>query len=93
MDILQRIEKALKETGNESLWDYGFNLQKGSKASLGAWRLLTEAERLGVSRFNPSKVFRNEIINLLHDQGFNQRVLHHLSGLSLGQIKRITAVK
>ena len=93
MDALQRIEKALEESGGELLWDYGFNPEQGCKASLGAWRLLTEAERLGISRFNPSKVFRNEVINVLHKKRFNQYILHQLSGLSFSQIKRITAKK
>lgn len=93
MDALQRIEKALEESGGESLWDYGFDPKRASKKSLWSWLLLTEAERLGVSRFNPSKMFRNEVINLLHRKRFNQHILHQLSSLSLSQIKRITAEK
>jgi len=94
VNLLQRIEKAVRESGGEPLWDYGFDPKRASKKGLGAWRLLTEAERLSVSRSNPSKTARNQMIKLLMGNfGFSQRILHELSGLSLGQVKRITPKK
>ena len=93
MDILKSIKKALKETGGQPPWSCGLDSERASKASLGAWSLLTEEERLGISRFNPSKILRNNLIYKLHKEGFTQFVLHQLSGLSFGQIKRITVKK
>jgi hypothetical protein len=40
------------------IWGYGFDSQRASEASLGAWKVLTEEERLGVSRCNPYRSLR-----------------------------------
>jgi len=94
MDPIQRIRKGIKESGAVPLWDYGFDETRASKKSIGAWSLLTETEKLCVSRFNPSKTARNQMIKfLLKNFGFSQHILHELSGLSLGQLKRVTPEK
>jgi len=88
MSIRDRI-LAIVESG-EPLWDYGLDIDRASQEALSAWRLLNRSERLIVSKLNPAKDLRDEMIRTLSREfGFRQVVLVQLSGLSRSHISRI----
>lgn len=89
-DFRDRIE-ALVE-GKQTLWPYGFDEKQAPSNAIEVWKLLSKVERLLISRFNPSRVSRDETLRSLNeDLKLDQKILVRLSGLSRSTISRILA--
>lgn len=89
MDILERIRRYIFEIGAHP-WPFGCEVNKISKKSLVAWRMLSVLERLAISKNNHFIPERNSVLLGLRAQGYSQLVLSELSGLSLITIKRVS---
>lgn len=86
-DILDRIRKMLAET-TPFPWGYGCDPGSLSERAERAWKLLTEEERLAISRKNPFRRNRDEVLRGLHQSGLIYRILSELSGLTSRTVER-----
>lgn len=78
--------------GKQNLWSYGFDEKQAPSNAIEAWKLLSEVERLLISRFNPSRVSRDLTLKTLNeDLKLDQIILVHLSGLSRSTVSRVLA--
>lgn len=84
-DTLQRIEAVLDLTFPDIPWDFGAKNPLSEKAAA-AWESLTVAERLAISRHNPYRTCRKDILFRLHEQGLSYRILSEISGLCLQSV-------
>ena len=90
--VAERLEKHLSKKGNSRPWAYGMKGEL-SKEARGVWELLSEKEKLLVSRHCPSKNERNRQISTLRDLGVTYPVLSEISGLSIRTISYIVGSK
>jgi len=93
MDIIERINYFLERKPGKLPWAHGCDPEKISKEALVIWKLLTEPERLLISRNCPLKRSRNRILFELKKLGVEAVILCELSGLSKSYITKSTVLK
>lgn len=89
MEIYSRLEKLIADPGVNLPWPYGFDPKTGSEEARAVWHLLTEVERLAISRHNPFKLERDKAISVVRASGVSWATLVQLTGFSWSSLFRI----
>ena len=93
MELFDRISGYLRREHGKLPWSCGFIPDKASEKAASAWEILSQEERLMISRYSPFKRVRNQLICDLHRLGLTQAILSELSGIPQRTIEYITARK